>query len=84
MKGADLGLKMTRLTGLLILFLLPLAILPAAQPADPPRSDVYVVPFSHLDLYWACRQEECLSRGDRIISKAGSHGQGFSDRGFLR
>jgi Glycosyl hydrolases family 38 N-terminal domain len=36
----------------------------AAQP------DVYVVPFSHLDLYWAGTQEECLSRGNRIITKA--------------
>jgi alpha-mannosidase len=32
--------------------------------------DVYVVPFSHLDLYWAGTQEECLSRGNRIITKA--------------
>ncbi len=31
---------------------------------------VYVVPFSHLDLYWAGTREECLSRGNRIISKA--------------
>src|SRR6266568_6116143 len=36
----------------------------AAQPA------VYVVPFSHLDLYWAGTREECLSRGNRIITKA--------------
>ncbi len=32
--------------------------------------DVYVVPFSHLDLYWAGTREECLSRGNRIITKA--------------
>jgi alpha-mannosidase len=31
---------------------------------------VYVVPFSHLDLYWAGTQEECLSRGNYIISRA--------------
>jgi len=31
---------------------------------------VYVVPFSHLDLAWACTQEECLSRGDYIIRRA--------------
>src|SRR5260370_40287034 len=36
----------------------------AAQP------DVYVVPFSHLELYWAGTREECLSRGSRIITKA--------------
>jgi alpha-mannosidase len=45
------------------LFISPLMIR-AAQP------DVYVVPFSHLDLYWAGTQEECLSRGNRIITKA--------------
>lgn len=38
------------------------------QEADNPQ--VYVVPFSHLDLSWACTQEECLSRGNYIISKA--------------
>lgn len=38
-----------------------------------PKTDnnqIYVVPFSHLDLSWACTQEECLSRGNFIISKA--------------
>jgi len=34
------------------------------------KPDVYVVPFSHLDLYWAGTREECLSRGNRIITKA--------------
>ena len=32
--------------------------------------DVYVVPFSHFDLFWAGTKEECLSRGNRIITKA--------------
>ncbi len=41
----------------------------AQQPYHNP-TEVYVVPFSHLDLFWACTQEECLSRGDFIISKA--------------
>jgi hypothetical protein len=39
----------------------------------PPTADtnnVYVVPFSHLDLMWAGTREECLSRGCRIITKA--------------
>lgn len=39
-----------------------------AKPAAP--RDIYLVPFSHLDLYWAGTREECLSRGSRIISKA--------------
>ena len=42
----------------------------AAPPIAPPGGDVYVVPFSHLDLFWAGTREECLSRGNRIISKA--------------
>ena len=41
-----------------------------AQQAVPGKPEVYVVPFSHLDLYWAGTQEECLSRGNFIISKA--------------
>lgn len=30
----------------------------------------YVVPFSHLDLFWAGSREECLSRGNSIIRHA--------------
>jgi alpha-mannosidase len=33
-------------------------------------NEIFVVPFSHLDLFWAGTREECLSRGNRIISKA--------------
>ena len=49
------------------------ALFAAALPAQQPplaSHEVYVVPFSHLDLYWGGTQEECLSRGIRIISKA--------------
>ena len=55
----------------LILFMASWPIVSRAQ-EEPPRTtpQVYVVPFSHLDLYWACTQEECLSRGNFIISKA--------------
>src|SRR6202167_1093583 len=41
-----------------------------AQQQNPGSPQIYVVPFSHLDLYWACTQEECLSRGNFIISRA--------------
>jgi len=34
------------------------------------QSRIYVVPFSHLDLFWAGTREECLSRGNRIVVKA--------------
>lgn len=30
----------------------------------------YVVPFSHLDRFWGGTGEECLARGNRVISKA--------------
>jgi hypothetical protein len=33
-------------------------------------SDVYVIRFSHLDLYWAGTHEEGLSRGNRILTRA--------------
>jgi len=50
-----------RLTGFLL-------ILPAFVSAA--ETDVYVVPFSHFDLFWAGTKQECLSRGNRIITKA--------------
>jgi hypothetical protein len=34
------------------------------------KLQVDVVPFSHLDLFWAGTREEDLSRGNRIIAKA--------------
>jgi len=57
------------LSGLVLL----LACWSAQSSGQQPKTDnpqVYVVPFSHLDLSWACTQEECLSRGNFIISKA--------------
>lgn len=30
----------------------------------------YVIPFSHLDLFWGGTEEECLARGNRIIARA--------------
>lgn len=41
-----------------------------AGTAEPGRLEVHVVPFSHLDLFWAGTREEDLSRGNRIIAKA--------------
>ena len=34
------------------------------------KAIVYLVPFSHLDLFWAGNREECLSRGAEIILTA--------------
>jgi len=51
-----------------LLMMLPAGL--AAQPSSTSAAEVYVVPFSHLDLYWGGTQEECLSRGSRIITRA--------------
>lgn len=44
---------------------------------------IYVVPFSHLDLFWAGTREECLSRGNRIIVKAVRMAQRYPQFRFL-
>jgi alpha-mannosidase len=46
-------------------------------------ADVYIVPFSHLDLYWGGTQEECLSRGNRIITRAVQLAQKYPEFRFL-
>jgi alpha-mannosidase len=60
---------MARFTRSFLLLLALAAPLSALLPA-PSKSEVFVVPFSHLDLYWGGTQEECLSRSNRIISRA--------------
>jgi alpha-mannosidase len=47
------------------------------------KAGVYVVPFSHLDLFWAGTREECLSRGDRIITKAIQIAQQYPQARYL-
>ena len=34
------------------------------------KTDINFVPFSHLDFFWGGTREECVSRGNRIISRA--------------
>ena len=34
------------------------------------KSAVYLIPFAHLDLFWAGSREECLSRGAEVILTA--------------
>jgi hypothetical protein len=49
----------------------PVACLEGQQRAGAsPKLEAYVVPFSHLDLFWAGAREERLARGNRIIAKA--------------
>lgn len=41
------------------------------SPAPPPvPKRIFIVPFSHLDLFWAGTRSECLSRGVTIIKTA--------------
>lgn len=54
-----------------------------AQEQGAAKHQVYVVPFSHLDLYWACTQEECLSRGNYIISRAIQLAKEYPDFRFV-
>jgi alpha-mannosidase len=54
---------------LLFVCVLPALSQSANQPATSARQ-IFIVPFSHFDLFWACTREECLSRGNFVISKA--------------
>ena len=62
----------------ILLYVLTFSLSPVArlegQPSGaeraPTKLEAYVVPFSHLDLFWAGTREECLARGNRIIAKA--------------
>ncbi len=53
------------------------------QAGTPAKSEVYVVPFSHLDLFWGGTREECLSRGNRIINRAIQLADRFPEFRFL-
>src|SRR5215468_532368 len=81
------GAVRRRFQGSLASILALLAPVLAAKQRDrgarPPKSEVYVVPFSHLDLYWGGTQEECLSRGNRIIMKAIGLAEKHPDFRFL-
>ncbi len=71
---------------LVIISVLLFALYPTlvrTQQVAPSRSEVYIVPFSHLDLFWAGTQEECLSRGNRIITKAIGLAERYPDFRFL-
>ena len=71
--------------GIVTIFVLLALFPPLLRPQQAARrpSEVYIVPFSHLDLYWAGTQEECLSRGNRIITKAIQLAQHYPDFRFL-
>jgi len=46
-------------------------------------SEIYLVPFSHLDFFWGGTREECLARGNRIIAKAVRLSKQFPEFRFL-
>jgi alpha-mannosidase len=64
------GAMRAKLFSLLVLLAAFWPAIAKAQQQHPDANEIYVVPFSHLDLYWACTQEECLSRGNFVISRA--------------
>ncbi|HPS52884.1 MAG TPA: glycoside hydrolase family 38 C-terminal domain-containing protein [Phycisphaerae bacterium] len=45
--------------------------------------EVSIIPFSHLDLFWTGTREQCLSRGNYIISKALDLLEKYDDFRFL-
>ncbi|MBM3187339.1 MAG: hypothetical protein FJZ90_01295 [Chloroflexi bacterium] len=45
--------------------------------------NVHVMPMSHLDLFWLGEREECLSRGNRVISRAMAIAQEYPEFRFL-
>ena len=59
-----------KLSACALVFLATVSTPMAAQSMSPRKATVYVVPFSHLDLFWGGTEEEDLSRGNRIIERA--------------
>jgi alpha-mannosidase len=78
-------MRMTVLNTCVLVIAAAMSLIPAfaADTAVPGKGDVYVVPFSHLDLFWAGTREECLSRGDRIIDKAVQVAQKYPEARYL-
>lgn len=54
---------------ILALLAFPSLMAGAALPGSG-KVDIYVIPFSHLDRFWAGTGKECLARGNRVIAKA--------------
>src|SRR5512136_125039 len=55
---------------LAVAMILPTGLFPRQQTASEARPEVYFTPFSHLDFFWGGTREECLARGNGIISQA--------------
>ena len=62
--------RISRLSSAIVLSLSLLGPLLAEESKIPAR-EVYVIPFSHLDLWWGgTEKKNALSRGNRVISRA--------------
>ncbi len=72
-----------RFVTLVLSLLLTLPAVSAGGEAISDRPEVYIVPFSHLDLFWGGTEEECLSRGNRIITRAIQLAQQYPEFRFL-
>lgn len=68
--GVTLFIAMKTCVSALAIFLAFISTPLNAQTATSQHANVYVVPFSHLDLFWGGTEEEDLSRGNRIIARA--------------
>ncbi len=47
------------------------------------QKQIYIIPFAHLDLFWAGTRQQCLSRGDRIINTALALLEKYPDYRFM-
>lgn len=59
------------------------ATLLAAVAVAANAQEIFLVPFSHLDLFWAGTREECLARGNTIIAKAVELAKRYPEYRFL-
>ncbi len=57
--------------------------LPQQKAQEAAKSEVYLIPFSHLDFFWGGTREECLARGNQIIAKAVALAKEHSEFKFL-
>jgi alpha-mannosidase len=59
------------------------AVLLATATLAADAQEIYLIPFSHLDLFWAGTREECLARGNTIVDKAVGLAKRYPDYRFM-
>ena len=65
-----MNLRRARTVLLIAVLLCSLSVVAQQKPQKTEKSEVYLIPFSHLDFFWGGTREECLARGNQIIAKA--------------